>query len=121
MRLFRFDAAVGRPIERFGSTQLMLSPIQRTTSQVQISCMHVGPSGVVGFHPAESAQLFLVVAGEGWVRSENLESAPIQTGQAAFWERGEWHASGSHTGMTVIVIESETLEPDQFMPEKLPE
>jgi quercetin dioxygenase-like cupin family protein len=120
MRLFRFDAAVGRPIDQFGSTQLMLSPIARTTGQVQIGCMHIGPDGVVGFHQADPAQLFLVVAGEGWVRSENPEPVPIQAGQAAFWESGEWHESGSHTDMTAIVIESENLDPDQYMPEKLP-
>jgi quercetin dioxygenase-like cupin family protein len=121
MRLFRFDAAVGRPIDQFGSTQLMLSPIARTTGQVQIGCMHIGPVGVVGFHQAGPAQLFLVVEGEGWVRSEDPEPVSIQAGQAAFWESGEWHESGSHTGMTAIVIESETLDPAQYMPEKLPE
>jgi quercetin dioxygenase-like cupin family protein len=120
MRLFRFDAAVGRPIDQFGSTQLMLSPVVRTTGQVQIGCMYIGPDGVVGFHQAGPAQLFLVVAGEGWVRSENPELVPIQAGQAAFWESGEWHESGSHTGMTAIVIESETLDPGQYMLEKLP-
>lgn len=119
MRLFRFDAVVGRPIDQFGSAQLMLSPIARTSGQVQIACMHIGPAGVVGFHQAEPAQLFLVVAGEGWVRSENPERVPIQAGQAAFWESGEWHESGSHTGMTAIVIESETLDPGQYMPERV--
>jgi Cupin len=89
MRLFRFDASVGLPIDQFGSAQLMLSPIVRTTGQLQIVCMHIGPAGVVGFHPADPAQLFLVVAGEGWVRSENPEPVPIQAGQAAFWESGE--------------------------------
>jgi quercetin dioxygenase-like cupin family protein len=119
MRLFRFDASVGRPIDQFGSTQLMLSPIARTTGQVQIVCMHIGPAGLVGFHQADPAQLFLVVAGEGWVRSETPEQVPIQAGQAAFWESGEWHESGSDTGMTAIVIEGQTLDPGQLMPEKL--
>jgi quercetin dioxygenase-like cupin family protein len=120
MRLFRFDAEIGRPIDQFGSARLMLAPIARITDQVQIGCMHIGPAGVVGFHQAGPAQLFLVVAGEGWVRSENPERVSIQAGQAAFWKSGEWHESGSHTGMTAIVIESETLDPGQYMPEKLP-
>jgi quercetin dioxygenase-like cupin family protein len=120
MRLFRFDATVGRSIDQFGSAQLLLSPVARTSGQVQIVCMHIGPGGVVGFHQADPAQLFLVVVGEGWVRSETPELVPIQAGQAAFWESGEWHESGSDSGMTAIVIESETLDPGQLMPEKLP-
>jgi hypothetical protein len=42
----------------------------------------------------------------------------IHAGQAAFWESGEWHASGSLSGMTSIVIEAETPGPGVFMPEQ---
>ncbi len=117
MRLFRFDAAVGRPIEQFGSVNLMISPIQRTEGQVQIGCMHIGAGGVVGSHQAACPQLFLVVQGEGWVRGEEPEHTLIHTGQAAYWEAGEWHESGSAAGMMVIVIEGDTLDPSQYMRE----
>jgi hypothetical protein len=30
---------------------------------------------------------------------------------------GEWHESGTATGMDVIVLEAETLDPAQFLPE----
>ena len=118
MRFFRFDPAVGRPIDQFDSAQAVLSPIQRMTGELQIVCMHIGAGGVIGYHQAEPKQLFLVVQGEGWVRSsEQPEPVAIHAGQAAFWESGEWHASGSHAGMTAIVVESETLDPGQYMPE----
>ncbi|MGO8946091.1 MAG: cupin domain-containing protein [Ktedonobacterales bacterium] len=121
MRLFRFDAGVGRPIQQFGSTQLVLSPILRTTDELQIVCMHLEPSGVVGFHQAQPAQLFLVVQGEGWVRGADLsEPVTIHAGQAAFWESGEWHGAGSDNGMMAIVVEGEGLDPSQLIPEVLP-
>jgi hypothetical protein len=34
---------------------------------------------------------------------------------AAFWSDAEWHESGSESGMTVIVIEGETLDPAQYL------
>ncbi len=121
MRLFRFDAGTGRPISQFGSVQLELSPIYRASGQLQIVCMHLGPGGLVGYHQAEPAQLFLVVNGAGWVRgADGTEPLAIHEGQAAFWESGEWHSSGSDTGMTAIVIEGETLDPGQLMPEESP-
>ena len=46
---------------------------------------------------------------------------PIRAGQAAFWENGEWHSAGSDTGMIAIVVEGESLDPGQFMPEMLTE
>ena len=119
MRFFRFDPAAGRPIDRFDSVAAVISPIQRTGGQVQIGCMHVGPGGTVGYHQAQPMQLFLVVQGSGWVRSsDHPEPVAIHAGQAAFWESGEWHASGSLSGMTAIVIEAEALDPGQYMPEE---
>ena len=119
MRFFRFDPAVGRTIDQFDSAQAVVSPIQRTSGQVQIGCMHVGPGGTIGYHQAQPMQMFLVVQGEGWVRSsDQREPVSIHAGQAAFWESGEWHASGSDSGMTAIVIEGEALDPGQYMPEE---
>jgi hypothetical protein len=115
MRLFRFDAPTGRPITHFGSVGLVMSPIQRGTGQFQIGCMHLDAGGVVGYHQAGEPQLFLVVRGEGWVRGESPERHPIAAGQAAFWETGEWHESGTAVGMDVIVLEAEALDPEQYL------
>lgn len=111
MKIFRFDAEVGQRIEQFGSTKVVLSAIARLSAEAQVSCIHIGPVGKIGDHPAVVPQLFVVVKGEGWVRSEMGEPVPIRSGQAAFWETGEGHAAGSTNGMTAIVIESSTLDP----------
>ena len=117
MKIYRFDSGVGHAIDMFGSSHLTLSRVVRLANEAQIVCMYLGPKGLVGFHQATIRQLFLVVEGSGWVRGEAPEQVPITTGQAAFWEAGEWHEAGSETGLTAIVIESEALDPEQFMPE----
>jgi gentisate 1,2-dioxygenase len=119
MQLFRFDTAVGRSITRYDSVNFTISPIVRRWDAalpiMHIGCMHIGAGGVVGYHQATVPQLFLVVQGDGWVTSTERIHQPIATGQAAFWQQGEWHESGSHDGMTVIVIEAEHLDPVAWM------
>lgn len=72
MRIFRFDSTVGHAITAYGSANVSISGILRLSmagdDHIQIGCMHIGPGGEVGAHPAVGSQLFLVVAGEGWVR-----------------------------------------------------
>lgn len=77
--------------------------------------MRLGANGTAGYHQATVPQLFLVVLGQGWVTGPTRERVPIAAGQAAFWEKGEWHESGSNSGMTAIVIESEALQPDELL------
>lgn len=120
MRIFCFDASAGRPIDRFGSVNLIMSPIQRSEGHFQLGCMHLGPGGLVGGHHAVGPQLFLVANGAGWVRGEGSNRVPISAGQAAFWTDGEWHESGSDTGMDVVVLEADTLDPAQYMREEQP-
>ena len=38
----------------------------------------------------------------------------IQAGEAVFWMKGEWHETKTDTGLTAIVIEGETLRPEQL-------
>ena len=115
MKIYRFDPDVERTIDMFGSSHLVLSRVVRLAGEAQIVCMYLDAKGLVGFHQATVRQLFLVVEGSGWVRGEAPERVPIVAGRAAFWEAGEWHESGSETGLTAIVIESEALDPGQFM------
>lgn len=117
MRRFRFDRSAGHAITQYDSRETVITGIQSTSSAVQIGCMRIGPGGVVGYHQANSPQLFLMVAGSGWVSGTDRAQHPLQEGYAAFWDAGEWHESGSETGATVIVIEGDTLNPEQFMRE----
>ncbi|WP_257347586.1 cupin domain-containing protein [Pseudalkalibacillus decolorationis] len=117
MKIYRFDQEVGKHITQFDSSFIM-SRVVAADEPAHIGCMHIKAEGIVGYHKAVSDQLFLVVAGEGWVRGEEDEKTKIKTGEVAFWEDGEWHESGTDTGMTAIVIESTNLDPSIFMPDK---
>jgi len=118
VRIYRCDETTGHPITQFGSTNVVISGIVRTDGAVQIGRMQLGPGGVVGYHQAMGPQLFLVIDGEGWVRGEGPERRAIETGQAAYWEDGEWHESGSEHGMGAIVIEGDALDLGRFMREE---
>lgn len=105
MKLYRFDAGVGETIDLFGSSGFVISKIARLFEGAIVNYAHLAPQGVIGFHQTTTDQLFLVVQGEGWVRGAEPERTAIKTGQAAFWEKNEWHESGTDTGMTAILIE----------------
>ena len=121
MRLYRFDPEVAHPINQFDSHGASIGRCVRYTGDVQAGCFFIQAGGVVGYHQATVRQLFMVVTGEGWVRGEEPERTPIRPGQAAFWEAGEYHESGSDSGMTAVVIEGNGLDPDEHMPPLQPE
>lgn len=109
MRIYDFGKDQGKAVERFGSERLTVTGLLGESVNTHLICMHTGRDGKVGRHDAVSQQLFMVVSGEGWVSGADGGKVPIRAGQAAFWEQGESHASGSEGGMTVMVAESEKL------------
>jgi quercetin dioxygenase-like cupin family protein len=72
------------------------------------------PHGSIGGHLLSSPQIFLIVDGEGWVKSNNPEAIPVMAGDLIFWDAGEWHEAGSDSGMTVVLIESKLPDPLAF-------
>jgi quercetin dioxygenase-like cupin family protein len=50
------------------------------------------------------------VRGSGWVSGGDGERETIEAGEAVLWEPGEEHESGSGEGMTVLVVEAESLD-----------
>ena len=120
MRLFRFDVAIGHSITQFNSHDAIIAGIQRGSMQIQLGCLYLRVGGVLGAHPATTRQLLLVVAGSGWVRSGAEEQRRIMTGQAVYWEPGEEHETATDTGLTAIILESDSLEPGQFLLEESP-
>ncbi len=109
MKIIDVSPEMGKAIERFGSRNAMITSVGRTNGETDIHYLYLGADGVLGYHQAVGNQLFLVVAGEGWVRGETTERVRITAGHAAFWEKGEWHESGTESGMTVVVIEGDEI------------
>ena len=116
MKLFRFDPEIADPIELYKSSGFRMSRIAHLWEEAVVNCAYLQPQGGIGYHQATTLQLFLVVQGEGWVQGETLERKSIKAGQAAYWERGEWHESGTDTGLTAIIIEAAKFDLSRFIP-----
>lgn len=116
MKLFRFDPQIGKMIDQYSSSGVRLSKVVHLFEGAVVSCSYLDTTGVIGYHQATIPQLFLVVQGEGWVKAEAPRKTSIQAGQAAYWEKGEWHESGTETGMTVMIIEGINFDPAKWMP-----
>jgi quercetin dioxygenase-like cupin family protein len=84
--------------------------VRRLAAEAHVVVIEVGPGGVVARHPAVVAQLFAVVRGSGWVSGGDGEREAIASGEVVLWEPGEEHESGSDEGMTVLVVEAESLD-----------
>ncbi|SHG64455.1 cupin domain-containing protein [Ornithinibacillus halophilus] len=117
MKIFNFSKEHGKQITKFNS-DFVMSRIIQTEKPAHIGSMYLEENGIIGFHQAVVPQLLLIVNGEGFVRGNEEEYIKVQSGDAIFWEKGEWHETKTDTGLIAIVIESETLKPSTFMPLK---
>ncbi|WP_077595826.1 cupin domain-containing protein [Oceanobacillus kimchii] len=117
MEFYQFNKDKGKKISKFNSDFIM-SRIIQTEKETHIGCMHLGKNGIIGYHQAVVPQLFLIMSGEGYVRSEKEEYLKVQTGDAVFWDKDEWHETKTNDGLTAIVIEGEKLSPSSYMPLK---
>ena len=111
MQILDFSSTLGRPLTAFGSHDVSFIPILRR-APASIVCMRVQPGGTIAAHPAAADQLFLVVEGEGWVRSTPNAPVRITPGQAAFWKAGEHHEANSETGLVAIILEGPDIKPE---------
>jgi quercetin dioxygenase-like cupin family protein len=109
MRLFQFNRQPTRTITDHDSLNAAISLLLRRSNDVFLVCIRLDAGGILGYHQATGDQLFVVVEGSGWVRAEGMEPTPITTGQAAFWQSGEWHETTTDTGLTALVVEGGKL------------
>ena len=114
MQIFRFDRDE-KIIRRYGSEGFRATRIAAGDGQVQLTCLTLAPGGIIGTHPATQAQLFLVIAGEGWAAGPDGRRIPISAGWGVRWDAGEEHTSGTETGLTALAVEGPAF--DLFDPE----
>lgn len=107
MKLVAFDRA--HAITHFNSNGAEIAGVAQCAGETRVSLLQLAAGGIVGEHPAASPQLFLVLAGSGWVRVGE-DRRTIEPGQAAVWEAGERHESGSDSGLTAVIVEAESLQ-----------
>jgi hypothetical protein len=110
MKIFRLDREVGKSIDRYNSSGVIILSVAHFSSEAIIHYAYFEANGVIGYHQAVIPQLFIVVEGQGWVRTDAPDRLIIKTGQAAYWEKDEWHESGTKTGMATIIIEGSDLD-----------
>lgn len=115
MKVFAFGRDVAKALSALGSQHAAVSRVARIEGRVQVAVIHLGPAGTVGRHAAVVNQLFMVVAGNGWVEGGDGKRVAVGPGRAAFWAAGEEHASGTDAGLIAVVIEAKDLNPDAFM------
>jgi quercetin dioxygenase-like cupin family protein len=92
------DDLPGRALTEFGSVgdiRFLADDVVR---------IELPPGGRIGMHPAVGEQLFIVVAGEGDVRSGS-DTAHVVAGDAVRWSPGEEHETTTETGLVAIVVE----------------
>jgi mannose-6-phosphate isomerase-like protein (cupin superfamily) len=109
------ESAEPHEMEEHGSTNVFLSPVIDIDKSVTMHWMHFDPHGSVGGHTLTSPQLFLIIEGDGWVKSNGIEPIPVMAGDGVFWDMGEWQEAGSEGGMTVILIESKVPDSTAFL------
>ncbi|WP_404346712.1 cupin domain-containing protein [Sutcliffiella horikoshii] len=110
MKFFRFDKEVGFLIKQYDSQAAHFIKVCRNQQENSIGFIQLDAGGVVGYHQATVEQLFIVVQGEGWVTGTDRERISIKSGEGVMWDKGEWHESGSESGMLALVVESETID-----------
>ena len=109
MEIFRFDRGE-KVIERYGSEGLLATRVAAGHGEVQVTCLALAAGGVIGTHPATGVQLFLVIAGEGWVTGQEGERVPVSAGWGARWEDGEEHTAGTEAGLVALAVEGDALD-----------
>jgi hypothetical protein len=104
LEIFRFDRAE-RLMTHHDSRALHVTRVATSDGPARLTCLSVGPDGVIGTHPALLPQLLLIVSGEGWVAGAGGLRVPVTAGQGVRWEDGEVHTSGTETGFTALALE----------------
>ena len=97
-----------RPITEFASRDVLMGEITVTEnpSAYAVHVAHFAAGGKLGRHPTRLWQLFSVVAGAGWVSGRDGTRQAIRAGQAALWEPGEEHESGTEASMIAVIVQS---------------
>lgn len=117
MKIYSFKKGAGKHVTHFDSNFVM-TRIAAIDSSVHIGCMYLDAGGVIGYHEAMVPQLLLIMEGGGNARGSDQVHVPVEKGNAIFWNKGECHEVVSSSGLTAIVVESESLEPEAFMKER---
>jgi quercetin dioxygenase-like cupin family protein len=75
----------------------------------QLDVVYLGAGGRLGREAVAVTQLFLVVAGDGWVSGADGARNRVRPGEGAYLTAGEVREVGTDTGLTALVLEADRL------------
>ena len=115
MEILRFSPSVA---ERIGwrpyDVQLASSiELVEGEGEAHVYVIYLEPGGVIGPHEAGFGQIFLSLAGSGWIAGGDGRRVTLSEGEAAFISRGEVHSKGSEGGMTAFMAHARFAAPPQ--------
>jgi quercetin dioxygenase-like cupin family protein len=116
MHVIDFGLEHAAPITDYASRGASAHALADGAGEAHVYVVHLAAGGEIGAHPAGFAQLFLVVAGAGWVTGADGVRHAVRAGQGAVIARGEMHAKGSRPGCTAIMIQVAELTPPADLP-----
>jgi quercetin dioxygenase-like cupin family protein len=93
-----------RPVTAHQSVGVTARPLHHSGG-LAVTTLRVAPGGEIGSHPAPVAQLLLITAGGGQVRSGEGAWQDVTVGDAVRWSPGESHTTRSAGGLTAVAIE----------------
>ena len=111
MHVIDFGPERAAPITEYASRGASAQPLADGAGAAHVYAVHLAAGGEIGRHPAGFGQLFLVVAGEGWVAGADGVRHIVRAGQGAVIARGELHAKGSETGCSAVMLQLAELTP----------
>lgn len=110
MQTFEFKKNLAERIEQFQSVGAHSVSIADGSGESRVYILYFDENSDIGIHRAGFDQLFIVVAGSGWACGDDDRRVALKAGQGAYFKKGEMHAKGSATGMTVVMIQASEFE-----------
>jgi quercetin dioxygenase-like cupin family protein len=87
---------------------------------VQAAIFRFAPGGRLLRHPGTYPQIIAVLEGSGEVSGPDGVVEQIESGEAVFLHKGEEHEMKSDVGLTVLIIEGESLDRFRGRPKAAP-
>jgi quercetin dioxygenase-like cupin family protein len=110
MRVVSDPLAEPEPIVEYRSHGATAVRLADGFGEAHAYLLQFGPGGEIGRHEAGFEQLFVVVTGEGWVSGADGVRGDVRRGDVVMFDRGEVHAKGSGTGMSVVMMQIRDLD-----------
>jgi quercetin dioxygenase-like cupin family protein len=121
VRIIQLGQERGTALTGEGTTGASWVEIARTedAGSTELGVVYLGAGGRLSRREAVAPQLFLVVAGDGWVTDADGARHRVRPGEGAYLVAGEVHDVTTDTGLTALVLGAERMPlllPDRNRP-----